>query len=60
MAIVYIKELLTAKEEYQVPGNIIKEGTVNHKLITAVFIKLENTWKIRSMQVTQVVPLPPR
>ncbi|RZK25936.1 MAG: SgcJ/EcaC family oxidoreductase, partial [Flavobacterium sp.] len=59
-AIVYIKETLTAKQDYQVPGKILKKGTTDNKMITAIFIKQENSWKIRSMQVTQIVPLPPR
>lgn len=59
-AIVYIKETLTAKQDYQVPGKIVKKGSVDHKMITAIFIKQKNIWKILSMQVTQIVPLPPR
>lgn len=53
-----IKETLTAKEDYAVPGGMVKKGTVNDKIITAVFEKTKNTWKIVSMQVTQVSPMP--
>ena len=53
-ALAHIKETLTAKEDYAVPGGLIKKGTVNTKIITAVFEKKNNAWKIVSMQVTQV------
>ena len=58
-AFAHIKETLTAKEDYAVPGGIVKKGTVNTKFITAVFEKKNSTWKIVSMQVTQVNE-PPR
>ena len=58
-AVAYIKETLTAKEDYAVPGGVVKKGTVNTKFITAVFEKKANAWKIISMQVTQV-NAPPR
>lgn len=57
VALVYIRETLTAKEDYSVPGKIIKKGSIDHKLITAVFVKQKSGWKILSMQVTQVIPL---
>lgn len=53
-AVAHIKETLTAKEDYAVPGGMVKKGTVNTKFITAVFEKKANAWKIISMQVTQV------
>lgn len=53
-----IKETLTAKEDYAVPGGMVKKGTVNEKLITAVFEKMDKTWKIVTMQVTQIAPMP--
>ena len=59
-AVVHIKEVLTAKEDYSVPGRTVKKGSIDHKLITAVFVKQDKTWKIVSMQVTQVLPLAPR
>jgi uncharacterized protein (TIGR02246 family) len=59
-AVAHIKETLTAKEDYQVPGKVVKKGSIDHKLITAVFAKEKDAWKILSMQVTQVVPMPPR
>ncbi|QDW19831.1 SgcJ/EcaC family oxidoreductase [Flavobacterium sp. KBS0721] len=55
----HIKETLTAKEDYAVPGGVVKKGTVNTKFITAVFEKLNSSWKITTMQVTQV-NAPPR
>jgi uncharacterized protein (TIGR02246 family) len=57
-AVVHVKETLTAKDDYMVPGAKVKKGSMDHKYITAVFIKQENNWKIISMQVTQVKPLP--
>lgn len=59
-ALTHLKETLTAKEDYIIPGGVVKKGTVNHKFITAVFIKEKTEWQILSLQVTQVVPLPPR
>lgn len=53
-AVAHIKETLTAKEDYAVPGGVVKKGTVNSKFITAVFEKKNAVWKITSMQVTQV------
>lgn len=58
-AYAHIKEKLTAKEDYAVPGGVVKKGTVNTKFITAVFEKQNNSWKITTMQVTQV-NAPPR
>lgn len=58
-AYAHIKETLTAKEDYAVPGGVVKKGTVNTKFITAVFEKQNNSWKITTMQVTQV-NAPPR
>ena len=59
-AVAHIRETLTAKEDYNVPGKVVTKGSVDHKFITAVFVKQNDYWKIISMQVTQVVPLPPR
>jgi len=53
-AFAHIKETLTAKEDYAVPGGVVKKGTVNTKFITAVFEKKNNIWKIVAMQVTQL------
>jgi len=58
-AYAHIKETLTAKEDYAVPGGVVKKGTVNTKFITAVFEKQNSSWKITTMQVTQV-NAPPR
>ena len=57
--VAHIKETLTAKEDYAVPGGVVKKGTVNTKFITAVFEKEKAVWKIISMQVTQL-NAPPR
>jgi uncharacterized protein (TIGR02246 family) len=57
-AFAHIKETLTAKEDYAVPGGLVKKGSVNTKFITAVFEKQNNSWKITTMQVTQVNALP--
>lgn len=57
-AVAHVKETLTAKEDYMVPGAKVTKGSIDHKFITAVFIKQESKWKIASMQVTQVKPLP--
>ncbi|WP_316762084.1 SgcJ/EcaC family oxidoreductase [Pedobacter aquatilis] len=59
-AVAYISETLTAVQNYNVPGKIVMKGTIEHKIITAVFLKDKAEWKITSMQVTQIVPLPPK
>lgn len=59
-AVVLIKETLTAKKDYSVPGKIVPKGSVDHKLITAVFLREQSIWKICSMQVTQVATIPLR
>ncbi|RYY52457.1 MAG: SgcJ/EcaC family oxidoreductase [Chitinophagaceae bacterium] len=58
----HLKETLIAREDYAVPGGVVKKGSVNHKYITAVFQKNQGQWKIASMQVTQVaaVGAPPK
>ena len=53
-AIVFINEALTAKEDYQVPGETIQKGSVDKKIVTAVFQNISKSWKIVSMQVTQI------
>lgn len=53
-AIAYIGETLTAQEDYQVPGATVRKGSVDKKMVTAVFQKAAESWKIVSMQVTQV------
>lgn len=58
-AVAHIKETLTAKEDYPVPGGLVKKGNVSTKFITAVFEKKNAIWKIVSMQITQL-NLPPR
>lgn len=56
-AVAYIKEELTAKSDYAVPGGLVKKGNIDHKYISAVFQKADKIWKIISMQVTQISPL---
>jgi uncharacterized protein (TIGR02246 family) len=58
-AYAHVKEILTAKEDYPVPGGVVKKGTVNTKFITAVFEKQNSVWKIVTLQVTQL-NLPPK
>ncbi|WP_316765022.1 SgcJ/EcaC family oxidoreductase [Pedobacter aquatilis] len=59
-AVAYINETLTAAQDYNVPGKTVMKGTIEHKIITAVFLKDKTEWKITSMQVTQIVPIPPK
>ncbi|WP_316794978.1 SgcJ/EcaC family oxidoreductase [Pedobacter agri] len=59
-AVAHINETITAIQDYNVPGKTIKKGTIEHKIITAVFLKDKTEWKIISMQVTQIIPLPPK
>ena len=59
-AVAYINETLTAVQDYNVPGKTVLKGTIEQKIITAVFFKDKTEWKITSMQVTQIVPLPPK
>ena len=53
-AVAYIKEELTAKSDYTIPGGLVKKGNIDQKYITAVFQKADKIWKIISMQVTQI------
>lgn len=53
-AIAYIRETLIAQQDYQVPGATVRKGSVDKKMVTAVFQKIAESWKIVSMQVTQV------
>ncbi|WP_226065069.1 SgcJ/EcaC family oxidoreductase [Kaistella polysaccharea] len=53
-AVAHIKEELTAKSDYTIPGGIVKKGNIDQKYITAVFQKADKIWKIISMQVTQI------
>lgn len=53
-AIAYIRETLTAQQDYQVPGATVRKGSVDKKMVTAVFQKIAESWRIVSMQVTQV------
>lgn len=57
-AVAHIKESLTAKNDYNVPGGIVKKGNVDHKYITTVLEKKDKIWKIISMQVTLISPPP--
>ncbi|RYY57530.1 MAG: SgcJ/EcaC family oxidoreductase [Chitinophagaceae bacterium] len=57
--ITWIRETLTAKQDYPVPGKLVKKGEVDHKWVSAVWIRSGNSWKIRSMQVTLIVPMGP-
>ena len=40
-AVAHIKETLTAKDDYAVPGGMVKKGSLDYKFITAVFDKNE-------------------
>lgn len=56
--VAYAKETITAKEDYTVPGKIVKKGTVDVKMMTLILVKENNAWKFKSGQLTLLAPMP--
>lgn len=54
VAIANIEEEFIVKEDYADAGQQYKKGDKNYKLITSVFIRKNNEWKITSAQITLI------
>ena len=54
IAVVYIEETLVTVKDYDTPFHQYKKGDTEYKLISDVFVKTNNTWKITAMQVALI------
>lgn len=54
IAIVYAEEALFADKDYEVPFRKYKKGDVDYKMLTDIFVKLNNEWKITVAQLTLI------
>lgn len=54
IAIVYTEETLFADKDYEVPFRQYKKGDVDYKMVTDVFVKANNEWKITAAQLTLI------
>jgi uncharacterized protein (TIGR02246 family) len=54
IAIVYTEEVLLANKDYDVPFHQYKKGDVFYKMLTDVFVKANNEWKITAAQLTLI------
>jgi uncharacterized protein (TIGR02246 family) len=54
IAIVYTEETLLAERDYNVPFHQYKKGDTDYKMLTDIFIKQNDQWKILSVQVTLI------
>ena len=62
VALVYIEETLFADRDYEVPFHQYKKGDIDNKILTNVFVRTGNEWKIAATQVTlinQILPPQP-
>lgn len=54
IAIAYSEETLFADKDYDVPFRKYKKGDVDYKMLTDLFVKTNNEWKIISTQLTLI------
>lgn len=54
IAIVYTEETLYADKDYDVPFRTYKKGETDYKMLTDVFVKTNNAWKITAAQLTLI------
>lgn len=54
IAVVYTEETLFADKDYDVPFRKYKKGDTDYKVLTDVFVKTNNEWKITSAQLTLI------
>jgi uncharacterized protein (TIGR02246 family) len=59
VAIAVVEETLRADRDYDVPFRSYKKGDTDRKLITNLFVKESNTWRIASTQVTLIIEMKP-
>jgi len=54
IAIVYIEETIVADKDYDTPFHNYKKGETDYKMVTDVFVKKNNAWKITAAQLTLI------
>ncbi|WP_221393405.1 SgcJ/EcaC family oxidoreductase [Dyadobacter sp. NIV53] len=54
VVIVYLQETLIADKDYEVPFHNYKKGETDYKMVTNVFVKTNNEWKITAAQLTLI------
>lgn len=54
IAIVYIEETLLTDKDYDTPFHNYKKGDIEYKIISDVFVKTNNNWKITAMQIALI------
>lgn len=54
IAVVYTEETLFADKDYNVPFRQYKKGDIDYKMLTDVFVKQNNEWKITAAQLTLI------
>lgn len=54
IAIVYTEEILYADKDYDVPFHQYKKGDKDYKMLTDIFIKKDNEWRIIAAQLTLI------
>ncbi|GAB3960541.1 hypothetical protein GCM10028805_58110 [Spirosoma harenae] len=54
IAVVYIEETLLTDKDYSIPFHQYKKGDKEYKVLTDVFVKTNNDWKLTAMQVTMI------
>ncbi|REG92775.1 hypothetical protein C8N25_102178 [Algoriphagus antarcticus] len=52
--VVYTEETLYADKDFNVPFQQYKKGDIDYKMMTDVFVKKNNKWKITAAQLTLV------
>ncbi|MBO0939086.1 SgcJ/EcaC family oxidoreductase [Fibrella sp. HMF5335] len=54
IAVVYIEETLIADRDYDVPFRHYKKGETDYKMVTDVFVKTNNEWRVTAAQLTLI------
>lgn len=54
IAVVYTEETLFADKDYDVPFHQYKKGDIDYKMLTDIFVKQNNEWKIKAAQLTLI------
>ena len=54
IAVVYTEETLFADKDYEVPFRKYKKGETDYKMLTDIFVKTNDEWKITAAQLTLI------
>lgn len=54
IAVAYLEEKLVAERDYNVPFHLYKKGETEYKMVTNIFVKENNEWKITAAQLTLI------